>query len=268
MPSRVWGVLTVYLLAFVGVVLCSLVAAVALKAAYPELPDRELFDGLPGLLAGGLASSTALGLTVASVTRPLGAQALRLRPGRETGRDLLAAVVGTLALGQALDSLTMLAGLGQHGSMAVIRRALEGAGGPDLFGAVVVIGVLAGAAEEVFFRGWMQTRLREHWPPARAIAVTSLAFGLMHLEWLHAVLAVVLSVWLGFVTEQTGSALPAVSAHVINNSVFTLLTATAGAVTGVEANVVLLLGSGAVFLGCLLRLRALGRAGRHPAGLR
>ncbi|HXG03506.1 MAG TPA: CPBP family intramembrane glutamic endopeptidase [Candidatus Binatia bacterium] len=259
MASRVWGVFAVYLLAFAGVVVCSLMAAVALKAAYPDVPDQELFDSLPGLLAGGLASSAALGLTVVSVTRPLGAQALRLQPGRETGRDLLAAVAGTLALGQALDSLTMLAGLGQHGSMAVIRRALEGAGGPDLFAAVVVIGVLAGGAEEVFFRGWMQTRLREHWPASRAVVVTSVAFGLMHLEWLHAALAVALSLWLGFVTEQTGSALPAVAAHVINNSVFTLLTAAAGSVTGFESNAALLAASTAVFLACLRRLQALGR---------
>jgi hypothetical protein len=155
----------------------------------------------------------------------------------------------------------MLAGLGQHGSMAAIRRALLGATGSDLFVAVIVIGVLAGGAEEVFFRGWMQTRLREHWPAARAVVVTSVAFGLMHLEWLHAALAVALSLWLGFVTEQTGSALPAVAAHVINNAVFTLLTASAGTVTGFEPNALLLLASAAVFLGCLRRLVALGRAG-------
>jgi membrane protease YdiL (CAAX protease family) len=259
MASRVWRVFAVYLLAFAGVVVFSLLALAALKAAHPDVPEAELFEGLPGLLAGGLASSAALGLTVVSVTRPLGAPALRLRPGREAGRDLLAAVVGTLALGQALDSLTTLAGLDQQGSMAAIRRALLGADGPDLFAAVVVIGVLAGGAEEVFFRGWMQTRLREHWPPAPAVVVTSVAFGLMHLEWLHATLAVALALWLGFVTEQTGSALPAVAAHVINNSVFTLLTATGASVTGLESNAALLAASTAVFLACLRRLQALGR---------
>ncbi|HXG16623.1 MAG TPA: CPBP family intramembrane glutamic endopeptidase [Calidithermus sp.] len=261
MRSRLWGVLAVYLLAFLGVVAFSVVAAAALKAANPDVPDPELFDGLPGLLAGGLASSAALALTVVAVTRPLNAQRLRLQPGRETGRDLAAAIVGTLALGQALDSLVTLAGLGQHGALAVIRRALEGADGPALFAAVVIIGILAGGAEEVFFRGWMQTRLREHWPPGRAVVVTSLLFGLMHLEWLHAALALALGLWLGFVTEQTGSALPALAAHVINNAVFTLLTATAGTVTGRDPNALLALASAAVFLACLRRLRGLGRAG-------
>ena len=55
------------------------------------------------------------------------------------------------------------------------RRVLETAVGPDLFGAVVVFGVIAGAAEELFFRGYMQTRLAEAWGPSRAIVVTAAA---------------------------------------------------------------------------------------------
>jgi len=55
---------------------------------------------------------------------------LRLLPGSETGRTLLLMVLGTLALGQTLDSLTALAGLAQHGNMVMIRRALTQALGP------------------------------------------------------------------------------------------------------------------------------------------
>src|SRR5262249_28646682 len=154
-------------------------------------------------------------------------------------------------LGQTLDSVTVLAGLGQRGSMAIIREALQGARGPDLFAAVLVIGIMAGAAEEVFFRGYMQTRLRQAWPPAPAIVPTALAFALLHLEWLHALLALVLGLWLGFVTEQMGSALPAVAAHVVNNTVFTILTATLGSLAGVALNVGLAVGSAIVFGACL-----------------
>src|SRR5712691_6944870 len=251
MAPRVWPVFVVYVLAFVAIIAFTIVAAVALRALYPDLAEAELFSGLHGLLAGGVASSVALGFTVLSVSRPLDLARLRLHPGRETGRDLVAIVVGTLALGQALDSLTMVAGLGQRGSMAVIREALQGVGGPDLFAAVLVIGIMAGAAEEVFFRGYMQTRLREAWPPAPAIATTALAFALLHLEWLHAVLALMLGLWLGFVTERMGSALPAVTAHVINNTVFTVLTATLGSVTAFGPNVALAVGSAAIFAVCV-----------------
>ena len=74
------------------------------------------------------------------------------------------AVVGMLALGQTLDSLTELAGLAQHGNMAMIRSALAQVAGPDLFLAVLIVGVMAGSAEEIFFRGYMQTRLAQRLP--------------------------------------------------------------------------------------------------------
>ena len=252
---RILPIFVAYVLAFVSIVGFSLVAGIMLRAAFPELSERELFEGLPGLLAGGVASSMALLVTVLVVARPLDPARLRLVPGRESGGHLAAMILGTLALGQVLDSATMLAGLGNRGAMAVIRRALEGAAGPELFAAVVVIGVLAGTAEEVFFRGYMQTRLRARWPAPVAVIVTSVAFGLLHLEWSHGVMALALALWLGFITEQAGSALPAVSAHVINNIVFTVLTATLGTLQDRALNVALLAGSAVVFLGCALWIR-------------
>lgn len=261
MGARVWVVFVAYLLAFVGIVAFSVVAALVVRGLYPELPEREVFDGLPGLLAGALASAAALMVTLLVVMRPLDPAQLRLHPGRERGLTLAAMIVGTLALGQALDSATVVAGLADRGTMAVIRRALEGASGPDLFAAVLVIGVIAGTAEEIFFRGYMQTRLAAHWPPAVAVLVTSFAFGLLHLEWLHAGLAFGLGLWLGFVTERTGSALPAVAAHVINNTLFTVLTAVGLTATAFWPNVALGGASALVFIGCAAWL------GRTP-GLR
>src|SRR6185503_2826590 len=130
---RVWPIVVAYLLAFVSIVSFSVVAAVMVRSAFPDLSEREVFDGLPGLLAGGLASSAALLVTLSIVARPLDPARLRLLPGRETGDQLAAMILGTLALGQVLDSATVLAGLGNRGAMALIRRALEGAAGPELF---------------------------------------------------------------------------------------------------------------------------------------
>ena len=261
---RVWPVFAAYLFAFVAVVGFSVIAAVMLRAALPGLSEREVFDGLPGLLAGGMASSAALLVTVLVVARPLDPAGLRLVPGRETGGQLAAMIVGTLALGQALDSATLLAGLGNRGAMAAIRRALEGAAGSELFAAVVVIGIFAGSAEEGFFRGYMQTRLGERWPGAVAVVVTSLAFGLLHFEWIHAVLAVGLALWLGLITERAGSALPAMAAHVINNVVFTVLTATLGTIHDRAINLRLLAISTVIFGGCLFRISRMPIAAPEP----
>jgi uncharacterized protein len=265
-PPRVWPVLLAYLLAFVSIVSFSLVAAALLRAAFPELSEREVFDGLPGILAGATASAAALVVTVLAVARPLEPARLRLMPGRETGPQLVAMIVGTLALGQALDSVTVLTGLSTRGAMAVVRRAIEGVTGPDLFAAVVVIGVLAGSAEEIFFRGYMQGRLRERFGPAIAIVATSVAFALLHLEWIHAGLALVLGLWLGFITERAGSALPALAAHVINNALFTLVTALFGGIEDRALNVALLAGAGAIFVGCAVSLRRL--PGPPPANVK
>lgn len=236
----VWPVFLVYVGAFAAVAALSLVAALVLQSIYPDVPPQAVFDGLPGLLAGGMASSTALVLTVLSAVRPLDPARLRLVPGRESGRAIAIMVIGTLALGQALDSLTMLVGLGNVGSMPAIRRALTGAAGPELAGAVLVIGVLAATAEEVFFRAYMQSRLRESWGPTLAVIATSACFGLMHLEWLHAIMAFLLGLYLGLLAERSWSALPAIVCHVVNNVVFTLLTALAGTPEELWPNVILL----------------------------
>jgi membrane protease YdiL (CAAX protease family) len=248
-----------------GIFVVSAVAIAALVSAYPDVPEGTLLRSLPALLAGSVAASTALILTITLVVRPLQPQALRLRPGWESGRALGMMVLGILALSQALDSVTTLLGLGDRSAMAALRAVLRHAAGADLFGAVLVIGVLAGTAEEIFFRGYMQTRLRQRWPAPLAIAVTSVCFSILHIDpsGVHVVLAFALGLYLGFVAELTGSALPAIVCHVVNNVVYTMQMALAGAVTDTRTNVVLATGGVVLFVAVMLWLRA----ARPPAAL-
>src|SRR6185503_15753470 len=160
------------------------------------------------------------------------ATALRLTPGTESGRALLVMTLGTLALGQTLDSL------------------------------VTLVGLVAGTAEETFFRGYMQTRLAQRLPRAAAIAITAFCFGLFHMDWLHGLLALALGLYLGWITELTGSALPAVVCHVINNALFTILTASLGMIEGVRINVALGIGGTLVFAGCVAWLHVSPRVRR------
>lgn len=252
---RLWPVFLTYLLAFVLIVLASLVAIATVRSFEPDLPDQVVLSGLPGLLAGAIASSTGLLVTVLIVVRPLEPAQLRLNPGRETGRAIAVMIAGVLALGQALDSLTVVAGLQGTGSLPVIRRALAGAVGPDLFASVIVIGFFAGLAEEIFFRGYMETRLGAAWRPQWAVVVTSACFGLLHLEWLHAVLAFCLGLYLGYLTELTGSVLPAAACHVVNNVLFTLVAASTPPFLAFWPNVALAAGCLVLFAGCLAWLR-------------
>jgi membrane protease YdiL (CAAX protease family) len=250
-------VFATYAAAVAGIFAVSGVAIIALVSAYPDVPEQTLLRSLPALLAGSVAASTALLLTIVLVVRPLEPGALRLRPGWESGRALGMMVIGILALGQSLDSVTTLAGLGDRSAMATIRSVLQQAAGADLFGAVIVIGVLAGTVEEIFFRGYMQTRLRQRWSAPVAIAATSVCFSVLHIDpsGIHVVLAFALSLYLGFVAELTGSVLPAIVCHVVNNIVYTLQTALGGTVSDTRTNVVLAAVGAALFIAVVSWLR-------------
>jgi uncharacterized protein len=253
----VWRVFATYVAAVVGILATTYVAIVTLKSIFPDTPDQALLQSLSALIAGSLASSFALVLTLLAIVQPTTPAALRLAPGWETGRALAVMVLGMLALGQTLDSLTWLTGLDQRGAMVVVRRVLEGAVGPDLFGAVVVLGLIAGAAEELFFRGYMQTRLTEAWGAGRAIVVTAACFGILHVDFsgVHVALAFAMGLYLGFVVERTGSVLPAIVCHVVNNIVYTVQTAVGATVYDRATNAVLAVAGALAFALCLAWLR-------------
>ena len=251
----IWPVFVAYIGAFAIIVALSFLAVQTVRAMHPDLPPSAVFESLAAVLALVVASSTGLLLTVLLADRGTSLARLRLLPGRETGWTLAVMVIGMMALAQLLDSLTMLAGLGQPGVMILIRRALAQAVGPDLFLAVLVIGVLAGSAEEIFFRGYMQTRLGQRLPPTAAVVVAGACFAVLHSDLLHGALAFALGLYLGWITELAGSALPAMACHVINNSLFTMLTALWGTIEGFSLNAGLVAVCGLVFTACVVWLR-------------
>ena len=116
---------------------------------------------------------------------------------------------------------------------------------------------LAPLAEEIFFRGFMLTRLREHWGGRRAIVATAACFGVLHVDpnGIHMLLAFVMGLYLGFVAERTGSTLPAIACHVVNNVVYTLQTALGGTLEGRASNAALATGCLVLFVACLAWLR-------------
>jgi membrane protease YdiL (CAAX protease family) len=71
--------------------------------------------------------------------------------------------------------------------------------------------------EELFFRGYLQTRLVARWGRWTGIALTALAFGLVHMDWVHSTFAFLLGLWLGWMTERAGSIRPAMLVHGANN---------------------------------------------------
>jgi len=79
------------------------------------------------------------------------------------------------------------------------------------------IAIAPAVTEELFFRGYMQRRLLERWPPWLAILVCSLLFALLHIDPHHVVFAFPLGLWLGVVAWRTGSIWPSMLCHAFIN---------------------------------------------------
>ena len=156
-------------------------------------------------------------------------EALRLRPvpGAIWWRVTLLALtgVGAAILGEHLtrpwiaryfaDWIPMLEAMGQ----LLMPKTASG-----LISNLVVIGLVAPLCEEVLFRGAFQGTLEQR-GPVRAIAWTALVFGFIHLNPFNFIGPILYGVGLGLVVWRTGSILPAILWHALNNSVAVLLAA-------------------------------------------
>ena len=90
-------------------------------------------------------------------------------------------------------------------------------GGPELFLQFMALCVLPAITEELFFRGALQGLLRPC-GSAAAIFGPALLFSLLHLDPVQGLTALVCGVFLGWLAERSGSILPGMLLHFVNNS--------------------------------------------------
>ncbi len=84
--------------------------------------------------------------------------------------------------------------------------------------AILIYSVSPGICEEMFFRGYVQSRLLKRWHPVLAIGFASVFFSLAHIEPAHALLVFPLGVWMGVIAWRTGSIWPSITTHTLNNA--------------------------------------------------
>ncbi len=98
--------------------------------------------------------------------------------------------------------------------------------GPTSWGFLVVaLATTLGAplAEEVLFRGYLQTLLRVWLGPRVTIPLVGILFGLMHgLE--YALPITLLGIYFAWLRERSGSLLPSMLAHALHNGIAVLVT--------------------------------------------
>jgi uncharacterized protein len=236
---RVWPVFIAFVLVIVVSIVISVIGLLAAAAALngPQaLSDpvklREVLERterIPAVLFP-LALTTSLTLLAAAVIAAR-LSPLPMRQRLQTGPSSLSPVgyviviVGALAVSQLSNSIINLLGVGESGSLKLLDDVMRNLSGVNLALALFCVSLAAGVAEEIFFRGYAQSRLVKRWGPVAGILITSALFGIIHMDPVHSSFAFAFGSYLGLVAYRVGSIRPTIASHIVNNAVAVLLPA-------------------------------------------
>ena len=90
---------------------------------------------------------------------------------------------------------------------------------PAAIGITVLGGVLVPIAEEMFFRGMLHRWARDKWGFAAGALISAVVFGAIHVIPLVIPFAILMGLAASWAYERTGSLLPGLIIHIINNTV-------------------------------------------------
>jgi membrane protease YdiL (CAAX protease family) len=126
-----------------------------------------------------------------------------------------------LCLSFGLEQVAALLGLGPIPFVEKLTEQLRAVDLPVRLGLVLPFGLCPALGEELFFRRALWRRLQGASPAARA-GLTSLLFGLAHIDPRHVVAATILGAFLAAVRRRTDGFARCVGAHLTTNAVFVL----------------------------------------------
>lgn len=203
----------------------------------------------------GLESLIALfAFGIAALLPGRASERLGLGAGRLPWRHIGLLAVGTLAASAALDGLIEELHWKDASSLGEFERILAGVRGSSLAFGVLAFAVLPGFAEELLCRGLIQRSLVARIGPFAGIAIASVAFGLLHIDPVHALFATPLGLYLGIVCHFDDGIRAGVVCHVGNNLVALL----AGALLGDSVHG----GWPGIVLGAVIAVAAIGWVAR------
>lgn len=126
----------------------------------------------------------------------------------------------SIQLPEALKGLEQFMKQAEESSRRSVEMLLGGTSIGDLISGLMIVGVLAGVSEEIFFRGGLMRLLRassmnHHW----AIWITAVIFSTFHFQFYGFLPRVLLGAFFGYLFVWSGSLwLPAII-HAVNNSI-------------------------------------------------
>jgi uncharacterized protein len=207
---------------FCGIVAVFIVAAVVqliVAATGHDFPTSGAGIALGGtLVQDGLLVAAAV-VFASRVAPPRPWQfGLRATPLRQAINGALAAYA-TFWLFSVLYQLI----LHPHGKQTVAKDLGATNGGLLLVLAAILVIVVAPAAEEFFFRGFFFRALRTRFSIVAAAVIDGLVFGAVHYTGSQTLSVLPVLAVLGFVFcmlyERTGSIVPGIAVHAVNNSI-------------------------------------------------
>lgn len=151
----------------------------------------------------------------------------------------------------------------------VFRDLLTADSTGELLLTLVTVAVVPGLIEEALFRGVFLWALLRHMTPRRAIIGSALFFAVMHFNPWQFVGGLALGSIYGVIAVWTGSLVPTMLAHMVNNGIFVVLMNTlpeaAEPTTNMAARVLLDVAGALLAILCLVRIRQLGAAADRDA---
>lgn len=206
------------------------VAGVVLGLAMQVLPSLEfLIESTIGqLLLGGLIYALVLLLVIVPIWRRRSGKyvkrilGIHKRPGREIWWFPALMWLGYMSVTiLAAVALRFIPGIDVEQPQDV---GFDGISLPyEYLLAFVALVVLPPIAEELLFRGYLFGRLRERLNFWWTTAIVSVAFGLVHLQWNVGVDTAILSVFLCYLREHTGTVWASIVLHAIKNGLAYIL---------------------------------------------
>jgi membrane protease YdiL (CAAX protease family) len=138
--------------------------------------------------------------------------------------DSIRAVIGCLAaLPPVMLALVVTTALLPEGFVPKEHTLLEALPGSQWYWKIVLVFsavVVAPLAEEIFFRGLLQSMIRSYTQrPWVAVVAAAVIFGGVHAEWQNVPALIILGIALGYNYERTGRLLPAILIHALFNGI-------------------------------------------------
>jgi membrane protease YdiL (CAAX protease family) len=223
MKPRVWTLVVAALAVLVlegAVGIVMVVVASSVKAVSSSPTDLARLFTDPLLLAALFAINTVLLLAVSFTGAHFSAERWRRRLAIPSLRappiDVVLLVIGTLGVGAVASTISQRLGAYDDSTIKVMRDSLLAAS-PSVAVLLAVFGSLGGVGEEIFCRGYLQTRLIARAGPAVGVVVSALFFGALHMDLVHGTFAFFVGVLIGVVAWRTQSIMTGLYAHGVNN---------------------------------------------------